>query len=163
MAENKIRYAVIRVEGEAVMGAIIQATIQDSTLQLWNWAAKDEEKGISFEVLPDDFGMDQGKFSDASIDGWVAFVLTAGRHGFPPGSFHEKLIEAAIQADGNNLLKIGSGFPQIVDALNTYRTGQHDSRFPMMKSCRVGWGIADQVIDKDQPDVLDGTIYHLKR
>lgn len=43
--------------------------------------------------------------------------------GYPPGSFYQALLEAALKADETNLARIGIGFPDVAEAIRRYRTG----------------------------------------
>ncbi len=80
-----------------------------------------------------------GRFSDDSWDAWIAWVLSHDTWGCPPGSFHENLINAAIRADGNNLVLLRKSYPQLVDAIDCFRGAKvYDHRFMSIVACRDG-------------------------
>lgn len=53
----------------------------------------------------------------------VLAILEGGR-GIPPGSFHTCLINALIRADSTNRERLRKGFPQYVEAYETWLSGE---------------------------------------
>jgi len=53
----------------------------------------------------------------------VLWCLTAGRDGYPPGSFYEALINTALKADRNNIVRLSWGFPKTIAAVWDYKCG----------------------------------------
>ena len=53
--------------------------------------------------------------------------------GIAPGSFIRNLIEAIAVADSTNLAKLHLGFPEYVDAVRAYQTGEGIDKFPIIR------------------------------